>query len=340
MVEYVYDKGRVTTRGVDRAFKIAAVTRRTEMLTFFLKRANVTLEALELAFRSIIRMKSFGVATLLYSTRRIPLMVLNQDFEKAASVDVINFLFNKDRISAKVINRVFEHAVNSCIISDDCGNRAEIVKLLCTGKKECIAGKSIKRAFSKAANSNSVILVKTLCTSRFISRDTISKVVLDACAYNHLDIVKALCNNRNISPELGARMLVRAIQSDFVGVANFLWGQAWIPYEKFMEVFFDAAKNGCLKTVEWFCRYNRASRASITVAFLAAAEEGHDHVARVLYGKQQASPEAISALLMAKHASKMQHFKIVNLLLEKYVPRKPRRRITSRRWVSNFNHQS
>ncbi|KAF4036019.1 hypothetical protein GN244_ATG12018 [Phytophthora infestans] len=103
--------------------------------------------------------------------------------------------------------------------------------------------------------------------------------------------------------------------ASLVQLVNFLWGQAWIPYEHFVAVFVDAAKHGCLETVQWFNSYNRASRESITAAFAAAAEGGYTRVVKLLFDKQHSSSETISVLI--NHASTQHHYLLMDFLLEK-----------------------
>lgn len=83
---------------------------------------------------------------------------------------------------------------------------------------------------------------------------------------------------------------------------KYLWGQACVPREIYAEEFLAAAKIGDLKVVEWFC-IGRASRESITTAFLAGMDAGHVGVARCLYDKQRASPEVMDGLVEQARAS-------------------------------------
>ncbi|KAG3110181.1 hypothetical protein PI125_g10247 [Phytophthora idaei] len=279
MVQFVYNKGRVTTAASNRAFKIAAACCRSDILIFLLERADISLE---MTFKSALRAKSFDLARLLHKTKRVPLGLLNKVFEETKTVDVVRVLLETKQISAGIIRSTFDNAVDACIHDHCRRGHAKLVAFLCNN--EYVSRTAAEHAFTEGVDSGSVLLMKSVC------------------------------NNRSISPALGAKMLVRAIRKEQFGVVNFLWGQSWIPYEQFAAVFIDAAKHGCLQTVEWFNSYNRASRESITAAFLAAVEEGHIRVARLLLHKQHASPEALNDLI--KHASAKHHHHVVAFLLE------------------------
>ncbi|OWZ06734.1 hypothetical protein PHMEG_00020975 [Phytophthora megakarya] len=250
MVRFILTKTQIPFGPRNRAFKIAGALCRIKMLVLLLQNVDISLKTLEHTLKSAIRAKRFDVATLLYKTERISVTVIYNEFKNATSVDVLQFLVETDNIPTEVIQHTFDKAVDVSI-SEARVSHAKIVKYLSTNKY--ISTKSIEKALFKGADTNSVLLVK------------------------------ALCNEQNcISSDLATKLFVRAIQNDSINVVNFLWGQPWIPYEKFVVEFIDATRMGCLKTVEWFCKHNRASRDAFDKAIVAAIKARHGSVANIL----------------------------------------------------------
>ncbi|ETN00775.1 hypothetical protein PPTG_17746 [Phytophthora nicotianae INRA-310] len=283
MVHFIYNKGRVTTAASNRVFMIAAACRHINILMLLLARADISLWTLRRGFKSALRARSFEIGKLLYNTGHISLELLEEEFAMTESVDIMRVLLETEQISADVVRHTFEHAVKVCSNEHQrCRVYAKIVEFLC--REEYVSHSAAVWVFMKGVDSNNILLVK------------------------------AVCKSYTMPPTLGANMLATAIQNDHMGVANFLWGQEWIPYELFVTEFIDAAKYGYLKIVEWFMSYNRASRQAITTAFLAATEAGHIQVARLLSDKQQASTEEISDLI--KNASARHHNHVAVFLFE------------------------
>ncbi|GMF51181.1 unnamed protein product [Phytophthora fragariaefolia] len=90
---------------------------------------------------------------------------------------------------------------------------------------------------------------------------------------NHQGFVQ----NGFISADLAVKMLPFAIIKDLVTIVNFIWGQDWIPYEKYMMVFSGAVRTNVVKVVQWFCKHHRASRESIAIAFPGGYESTEQH---------------------------------------------------------------
>ncbi|KAF4138091.1 hypothetical protein GN958_ATG12700 [Phytophthora infestans] len=185
MVEFIYSKGRVTTAASNRVLKIAAACRHKEILIFLLGRAKVSLKTLKQAIQSALRAKSFAVVEVILLRVRLPLVDVLQDaFQEAESVDAVQFLLETKQIAADAIRSKFESAVEGCLID-----------------------RNYRRGHAK--------IVAFLCREGYISRTAAEWTFAKGVDYNCVLLMKSVCNNCCIYPEVGAKMLARAIQKIF-----------------------------------------------------------------------------------------------------------------------------
>ncbi|KAF1792300.1 hypothetical protein GQ600_8244 [Phytophthora cactorum] len=162
MVQFVYNKGRVTTAASNRAFKIAAACCRSDILMFLLERADISLETLEMTFKSALRAKSFDLARLLHKTKRV-------------------LSGAKQTHSTTQWMPVFTTTV--VVVMQSLSRSSATMNISRT---------AAEHAFTEGVDSGSVLLMKSVCNNRSISPALGAKMLVRAIRKEQFGVVNFL----------------------------------------------------------------------------------------------------------------------------------------------------